>query len=193
MLTMLCSCNWQQYFFKKTNCLSDAPGPSSYTFYTSHSWQCKVWKRHQKEDLLLCRDALTFGIEQHTGWVHRYSQSQDCVCCADATSRPSAHGENQLDRTDTGEGEFEWLRAEPLEDLTQSLQVVKVPKAVFTLIPHLTGSKHHSCMCTVVHSQAWTLTWPLLFSAHFSSHATTRHCCDRIIEYPELEGLHQDH
>lgn len=64
-----------------------------------------------------------------------------------AASRPSAHGEHQLDRTDTGESEFEWSSAEPVQELKV---VVKVPKAISILIPYLTGSKHHGCMCTIV-------------------------------------------
>lgn len=104
------------------------------------------------------------------------------------------HDKNQFDRTDSGEGEFEWPRAEPVEELTLSLQVVKVSKAISILIPHLTGSKHHGCMCTVAHIQAWTLTHNDLYcSQHVSSPRQQLGIPDRNIEYTELEGPHQDH
>lgn len=168
-------------------------GPQA-TYFTLAIHDNAVWKRHQKEDLPLFRYALTFGIEQHTGWIHGYSQSQDCICCTDAISRPSAHGEQQLDRTDTREGEFEWPRAEPVEELTLSLQVVKVPKAISILIPRLTGNEHCGCMWTIVHIQAWTLTCNDLFcSQHISYPRQQQDIADRIIEQPELEEPHQEH
>ena len=108
------------------------------------------WRRDQSGHLPFFRGALTAGIDQYTGWVHRYGQSQGCIYTTDAASRPSARGEHHLERTYPEQGELEWPRAEPGNELSSSVQVVKVPWSSSILSLSLTGSKPHGCTCTDV-------------------------------------------
>lgn len=196
MSILLCSCNWHYLQFLKEQAHGGIhPGHlllSCYAFHSSHWWQCNCFGEEIRVEIFpFFRGALSSGIEQQTGWVHRYSQSQGCTYTTDTASRPSSRSEHQLEKTYPEEGELEWPRAEPGNELASPMQVVKVPKLNLQPVPDWQQTPRLHVYSSFTTSKL--VPWHEMISSVLStipmqsSQATSRHCpWSRTVQGPLL-------